>query len=50
MQLKITLTLDDIDSGCLTDGQYVYTKSFIENKLREIADGLEASIVTMEIQ
>jgi hypothetical protein len=50
MELKITLTLDNIDSGYLTDDQYVYTKGFIEDKLREIAEGLEASITGMEIE
>lgn len=49
MNLKITLTLDNIDSNYLTDDQYVYTKSFIETKLQDIAEGLEASIVELEI-
>lgn len=49
MQLNITLTLSDIDSNYLTDAQYVYTKSFIENKMKEIAEGLEANITAMEI-
>lgn len=50
MQLNITLTLSNIDSNYLTDDQYVYTKSFIENKLKEIAEGLEANIVNLEIE
>lgn len=50
MELKITLTLDNVDSGYLTDDQYVYTEGFIETKLREIAEGLEANIVEMEIR
>jgi hypothetical protein len=50
MQLKITLTLSEIDAGYLTDDQYVYTQGFIEGKLQEIAGGLEATITKMEIQ
>ena len=49
MQLNITLTLSDIDSNYLTDDQYVYTKGFIQDKLQEIADGLDANIVELEI-
>jgi hypothetical protein len=50
MNLTITLTLDNVDACYLTDDQYVYTKMFIEDKLQEIAGGLEASITTMEIE
>jgi hypothetical protein len=50
MQLTITLTLDNVDAGHVTDDQYVYTKGFIEDKLLEIAEGFEANITEMEIE